>query len=191
MYLSYYYFLICLVSSYDSISASWLFLTCCESTYTNLALASGEKQLFPHLRGGKKVKTHPSIRQIITGMSYPVFIKDFIWYWITWPCPTVSWQALSPSVSVISLNSNHVGALVLYWFWWSCHADFAKERLRKICYILCEHRQYTKGAFTTALFSVVEPNPGAFTPLMRLVWVCVNAGLGLWCRPNNRSLVRL
>ena len=73
-----------------------------------------EKSNYSPIWGGKKVKTHSSIRQIITGMSYPVFIKDFIWYWITWPCPTVSWQALSPSVSVISLNNNHTDARSLF-----------------------------------------------------------------------------
>ena len=38
---------------------------------------------------------------------------------------------------------------------------------------------------TPALFSPVELNPGAFTLLVRFVWVGVNTSLKLWCGPNS------
>ena len=42
-----------------------------------------------------------------------------------------------------------------------------------------------KGGSTPALFSPVELNPGAFTLLVRFVWVGVNTSLKLWCGPNS------
>lgn len=88
----------------------------------------GRKAIIPPSEGKKMMKTHSSIRQIITGMSYPVFIKDFIWYWITRSCPIVSWQALSPSVFDISLNNSCNVALVLYWLQWGCHAGLYRTK---------------------------------------------------------------
>lgn len=97
----------------------------------------GRKAIIPPSEGKKMMKTHSSIRQIITGMSYPVFIKDFIWYWITRSCPIVSWQALSPSVFDISLNNSCNVALVLYWLQWGCHAGLYRTKTE-------HHRGYTK-----------------------------------------------
>lgn len=97
----------------------------------------GRKAIIPPSEGKKRMKTHSSIRQIITGMSYPVFIKDFIWYWITRSCPIVSWQALSPSVFDISLNNSCNVALVLYWLQWGCHAGLYRTKTE-------HHRSYTK-----------------------------------------------
>lgn len=97
----------------------------------------GRKAIIPPSEGKKMMKTHSSIRQIITGMSYPVFIKDFIWYWITRSCPIVSWQALSPSVFDISLNNSCNVALVLYWLQWGCHAGLYRTKTE-------HHRSYTK-----------------------------------------------
>lgn len=47
------------------------------------------------------------------------------------------------------------------------------------------------GGITPALYSLVKPNPGAFTLWVRLVWVGVNAGRALSCGLNNRGLVHL
>ena len=56
---------------------------------------------------------------------------------------------------------------------------------------LLESTKKVLGAFTPALYSPVESNPGAFSWLVRFVWVGVNTVRDLLSELNNRTLVRL
>lgn len=49
----------------------------------------------------------------------------------------------------------------------------------------------TKGAFTPALFSPFESNPGAFTAFLQFVWGGVDTVIKPWYGPDNYSPVRL
>ena len=53
------------------------------------------------------------------------------------------------------------------------------------CYTSNREKQTYKGVFTPALFSLVELNPGAFTPLVRFVWAGVNTVITLGWGPKQ------
>lgn len=46
----------------------------------------------------------------------------------------------------------------------------------------------TLGPFTPALFSSVESDPEAFTPLVRFIWAGVNTAVTLGCEPKQPDL---